>query len=424
MFRRCFISLAAVVSGSTSASSSNSNSHHSSSSSRSSPLGASGGSSTSASSSFHPGNANHRENIIRIFQEMADLNNALGEKYKVSSYLRSIESFKTNLDKPLKKPDDLKAFPGIGAKLLKKAEEIILTGKLEELESKTKPKLKAIQELTQVHGFGPRAAAALFDREGIFTVEELMAKADSITSLTDQQRVGIKYFFDINEKIPMQESVLHENYLREKSLELLGDDYDVLICGSYRRRHPFSGDIDAILARTIKAKKLLTPVAATGVLGEYVQHLADHHYLEATMAQGPLKYMGMGRLPPRIVRDANGNENKKMYKARRVDIRLIETESLPTALLTFTGSKNFNVIMRQAAIAKGYLLNEYGLFKLGTPEEAKALYERIGNKGKNAGEDLGVPREELEKKRVHVETEEQVFQELGMPYQRPENRDP
>lgn len=379
---------------------------------------------SAAIASGHHNQNNHRENIIRIFQEMADLNNALGEKYKVSSYLRSIESMKTNLDKPLRTPEDLKAFPNLGAKLLKKAQEIMLTGKLEELESKTKPKLRAIQELTQVHGFGPRAAAALFDREGIFTVEELIAKANSIDSLTDQQRVGIKYFFDINEKIPMQESVLHENFLREKSLELLGDDYDVLICGSYRRRHPFSGDIDAILSRTPRAPKLSTAVAATGVLGEYIQYLADAHYLEATMAQGPLKYMGMGRLPPRVVRDAHGNENQKLYKARRVDIRLIETESLPTALLTFTGSKNFNVIMRQAAIAKGYLLNEYGLFKLGTPEEAKALYERIGNKGRNAGEDLGVPREELESKRVYVETEEQVFEELGMPYQRPENRDP
>lgn len=367
----------------------------------------------------------HRESIIRIFQEMADLNNALGEKYKVSSYLRSIESLKTNLDKRLVTPEDLKAFPGIGAKLLKKAEEIMLTGKLEELENKTKPKLKAIQELTQVHGFGPRAAAALFDREGIFTVEELMARADSIPSLTDQQRVGIKYFFDINEKIPMQESVLHENFLRQKSKELLGEDYDVLICGSYRRRHPFSGDIDAILARTLKAKKLDTPVAATGVLGEYVQYLADQHYLEATMAQGPLKYMGMGRLPPRIVRDVQGNEIKKLYKARRVDIRLIETASLPTALLTFTGSKNFNVIMRQAAIAKGYLLNEYGLFKLGTPEEAKHFYDNLASKARsNAGEDMGVPRGELESKRVHVESEEDVFRELGVPYQRPENRDP
>lgn len=366
----------------------------------------------------------HREQVIRIFQEMADLNNALGEKYKVSSYHRCIESLKTNLDKPLNTPQDLRAFPGFGAKLLKKAEEIMSTGKLEELESKTKPKLKAIQELTQIHGFGPRAAAALFDREGIFTVEELLQKADSIASLTDQQRVGIKYFYDINEKIPMQESVQHENYMRQKCAEVLGSDYSILICGSYRRRHPFSGDVDALLSRTLEAPPLSEPVAATGVLGRYVESLEGAQYLEATMAQGPLKYMGMGRLPPRVVRDKAGRESTKMYKARRVDIRLIETKSVPTAMLTFTGSKNFNVIMRQAAISKGYLLNEYGLFRLGTPEEARALYERIGIKGKNAGEELGVPKDELEDKRVEVRSEQDVFDVLGMPYAKPENRDP
>ncbi|CCW68494.1 unnamed protein product [Phytomonas sp. Hart1] len=367
---------------------------------------------------------NHRENIIRIFREMADLNNALGEKYKVVSYSRAIESLKTNLDKPLDSPADLKAFSGFGAKLLKKADEIMATGKLEELESKTKPKLKAIQELTQVHGFGPRAAAALFDREGIFTVDELLARADRIPSLTDQQRVGIKYFYDINEKIPMQESVQHENHLAAQCAVLLGSEYEVQICGSYRRRHPFSGDVDAILSRTREAPALAEPVAATGVLSHFVDHLGGLGYLEATMAQGPLKYMGMGRLPPRVVRDKAGNENQKTYKARRVDIRLIETKSVPTALLTFTGSKNFNVIMRQAAIGKGYLLNEYGLFKLGTPEEARELYEKLGVRGKNAGEELGVPKDELEDKRVPVTCEQDVFDVLGMPYARPENRDP
>ncbi|CAD2217078.1 DNA polymerase beta subunit [Angomonas deanei] len=366
----------------------------------------------------------HRDNIIRIFQEMADLNNALGEKYKVASYNRSIESLKTNLDKPLNTPADIKAFPGFGSKLLKKAEEIMETGKLEELEKKTKPKLKAIQELTQVHGFGPRAAAALFDREGIFTVEELLQKADSIPSLTDQQRVGIKYFYDINEKIPMQESVLHENFLREKCTEALGKEFDIQICGSYRRRHPFSGDVDAILSRTLDAPPISGPVAATGALAQYCTYLQGKNYLEATMAQGPLKYMGMGRLPSRVVKDKSGRESTKIYKARRVDIRLIETKSVPTALLTFTGSKNFNVIMRQAAISKGFLLNEYGLFALGTPEEARELYERIGNKGKNAGEELGVPKEELEAKRVEVKSEQDVFDALGMPYAKPENRDP
>lgn len=396
---------------------------------------------------FTPDN---RENIIRIFKEMADLNNALGERYKVQSYHRAVQSLKTNLDLPLRTVEDLERFPGFGAKLLKKAEEIITTGKLDELEKKTKPKLKAIQELTQVHGFGPRAAAALFDREGIFTVEELMEKADRI-QLTDQQRVGVKYFHEINEKIPMHESVLHENFLRESVQAKLGPDYEIQICGSYRRRHPFSGDVDAILARTLSAPELDGPVTMTGALGLLVEFLQERRYLEATMAQGPLKYMGMGRLPPRTTNGAT-----KHYKARRVDIRLIEARSVPTALLTFTGSKNFNVVMRQAAISKGYLLNEYGLFRLGSPEEVKALQER-GRANKTAGnksgaltdaaadptaeenvdpvvsvisgnsakmETLGLTKEELEAKRVHVTCEKDVFDVLGMPYAKPENRDP
>ncbi|RNC37364.1 mitochondrial DNA polymerase beta, partial [Trypanosoma cruzi] len=305
------------------------------------------------------------------------------------------------------------------------------------------------QELTQVHGFGPRAAAALFDREGIFTVEELIEKADRI-QLTDQQRVGVKYFHDINEKIPMHESVLHENFLRESVQARLTSDYEIQVCGSYRRRHPFSGDVDAILARTLSAPPLDYPVTNTGVLGTLVDYLQERNYLEATMAQGPLKYMGMGRLPPRTT-----NGTTKHYKARRVDIRLIEARSVPTALLTFTGSKNFNVIMRQAAISKGYLLNEYGLFKLGSPEEVKALQERVrANKiagTKNSPTDaasdptveegvdpvvsvisghsakmetLGLTKEELEVKRVHVTCEKDVFDVLGMPFAKPENRDP
>ncbi|RNF05760.1 DNA polymerase beta [Trypanosoma rangeli] len=390
-------------------------------------------------------NSDSRENIIRIFKEMADLNNALGEKYKVQSYNRAVNSLKTNLDLPLQTVEDLERFPGFGSKLLKKAEEIIMTGKLEELEKKTKPKLKAIQELTQVHGFGPRAAASLFDREGIFTVEELIEKADRI-QLTDQQRVGVRYFHDINEKIPMHESVLHENFLRESVQMRLGSEYELQVCGSYRRRHPFSGDVDAILARSLSAAPLDGPVTATGVLGILVDYLQERKYLEATMAQGPLKYMGMCRLPPRVTNGAT-----KHYKARRVDIRLIEARSVPTALLTFTGSKNFNVIMRQAAISKGYLLNEYGLFKIGSPEEVKALQERV-RAGKTAGnkalatdaaaeegvdpvvsvisghsakmETLGLTKEELEVKRVHVTCEKDVFDVLGMPFAKPENRDP
>ena len=49
--------------------------------------------------------------------------------------------------------------------------------------------------------------------------------------------------------------------------------------------------------------------------------------------------------------------------ARRLDIRIIKIDSYATALMYFTGSKEFNLRLRNKAIEKDMLLNEYGLFK-------------------------------------------------------------
>ncbi len=74
----------------------------------------------------------------------------------------------------------------------------------------------------------------------------------------------------------------------------------------------------------------------------------------------------------------------------QVDIRLVPQESYGAALLYFTGSKDFNVKMRRDAITQGYLLNEYGLMKQG--------------------------------EYVAGQTEEEVFETLGMKYVEPKNR--
>ena len=47
---------------------------------------------------------------------------------------------------------------------------------------------------------------------------------------------------------------------------------------------------------------------------------------------------------------------------RRIDIRFINYDSYPSALLYFTGSKDLNTKMRSIAKKKGYKLSEYGLF--------------------------------------------------------------
>ena len=51
-------------------------------------------------------------------------------------------------------------------------------------------------------------------------------------------------------------------------------------------------------------------------------------------------------------------------KARRIDIRFIDRNHYWAALLYFTGSRNFNLFIRNVALEKGYSLSEYGLKKL------------------------------------------------------------
>jgi DNA polymerase (family 10) len=75
----------------------------------------------------------------------------------------------------------------------------------------------------------------------------------------------------------------------------------------------------------------------------------------------------------------------------QVDCRVVEEKSFGAALLYFTGSKNFNIKVRQLAIKKGLKINEYGVFK--------------------------------KEKFVCGRTEEEIFKLLGMSYIEPELRE-
>ena len=77
-------------------------------------------------------------------------------------------------------------------------------------------------------------------------------------------------------------------------------------------------------------------------------------------------------------------------------MRCIDKESLPCALLYFTGSGEFNKNMRSYANKKGFTLNEYGIFK------------------RTSGGEKGI--------QITVGTESDVFEILGKEYISPENR--
>jgi DNA polymerase lambda len=141
----------------------------------------------------------------------------------------------------------------------------VTTGKLSKLEHfETDEKVRAISLFGEVWGVGPATAQKLYDK-GYRTLEDLKNEE----SLTNSQRLGLKYFDDIKTRIPRHEVPLIPNQkiyiylylashiccIKVQEMELLlqkaGEDIlpgVMVTCGgSYRRGKATCGDMDIII---------------------------------------------------------------------------------------------------------------------------------------------------------------------------------
>jgi DNA polymerase/3'-5' exonuclease PolX len=73
-------------------------------------------------------------------------------------------------------------------------------------------------------------------------------------------------------------------------------------------------------------------------------------------SEGAKKYMGIYKI------------DSSKY-CRRIDIRCVNYSAYYAALLYFTGSKNFNILIRNKVRDLGYSLNEYSLMEKDTDKQ-------------------------------------------------------
>ena len=271
-------------------------------------------------------------------------------------------------------------------KTLKKINEILTTGKLKAAEkAKQNPVVAAVGNLTQVYGIGYKNAIGLFNKYNIVTVDQLRATlAKNPGILNSKQKIGLRYFDDLNEKIPRSEMEEYETYLTEVALTLgdnLGIEIELSVNGSYRRNKSLSGDIDVLITAD-------NPSMARSV---FIDLLEQCGVLVETLAKGKKKYMGVTKLP-----------DHQTY--RHMDIIQSDRDSYVFGQLYFTGSGGFNAKMRGIANDMGYSLNEYGI----THKSTKKPLTK-GEIRTKLGKDV-------------FETEEDVFEFLNMDYLLPEER--
>ena len=305
-------------------------------------------------------NRNIIENL-KIIEEYEKIN---GNIFKYNSYKKTINLIEMH-ENEIKELKDLEEIKGIGKNIKEKIIEYIEKGKIERVEEiKSDDKYELYTNLNKIYGVGPAKIKELVLKNIKFSDLDENTKL-----LNNKQKIGLKYFKDLEERIPYEEGKKH-NEIIKNTLKDINKNIEYEMVGSYRRKKEDMGDIDILIKEDNKI-----------ILNEIIEKLVDKGYIIEKLANVKKKFMGISKI------------NEKT-PARRIDILICEKEHYYFTLLYFTGSYNHNIIMRKRAIEKGLSLSEYGFTDIKTNKIVK--YE--------------------------VNSEEDIFKILDMKYLKPENR--
>ncbi|MFW5927588.1 MAG: DNA polymerase/3'-5' exonuclease PolX [Thermoplasmatota archaeon] len=298
--------------------------------------------------------------VSEIFYEIADLLELKGVNFKPRAYrkaARNIDSLKDDLNDYYEE-DNIRDIEGVGKAMESKIKEIIETGSLEYLEDLREELPAGLVDVMRVPDIGPKKAKKLYDEIGVEDLDSLKEKAES-GKIKDIKGFGEKTEKKIIRGIDMLEKISGRHLLNEvipiseEVIDHLKTHADKIErAGSLRRWKETIGDID---------------ILATGDTAKLMDTFADYDEVEEVLVKGDTKTS---------VRFVGGIQ---------ADLRVVDSDSFGAALQYFTGSKEHNVPLRQIAIDQGYKLNEYGLFNKDTDEKVageteEGIYEKLGMK--------------------------------------------
>jgi DNA polymerase/3'-5' exonuclease PolX len=293
------------------------------------------------------------------------------DKYRSLAYRNAIKSIQ-NYTYPIQSEKEALSLPKIGKGIAKKIDELLKTGEIELIEKLKKTKegqeIEFYKKLINIQGVGKKKASEWINK-GYTNLNDIL-KNENLTSI---QEKGILYYDDFQKRIPRDEITKIYKKIK-KVLHNYDKNLKIEVAGSYRRELKTSGDIDLLI--THSRKNIALPL-----FNKIIDILTQKKILIDQIKKGEMIYMGVIKLTGKPF--------------RKIDIRIINKNEWPYALLYFTGSKDFNVWMRYIAKKMNYRLNE------------KDMYNKYtGNSIIN-----------------NAKTEKDIFNSLNLDYIKPENRE-
>lgn len=323
--------------------------------------------------------------VARELTLLADLLEIQGANpFRIRAYRNAVNTIE-GLSRPLYEMvaagEDLTELPAIGDNVAAHVVELLQTGSIGRLREVEAEFPRSLVELMALDGLGPKKARKLFEDLGVRTIDDLAAALDT-GKVEVLEGFGAKSVSKLRNSIEAHRKRTGRPRLDEAELLIAGllehmkrapGAKRLEVAGSLRRRRETIGDIDLL----VQAEGDGTPI---------VEHFTSFDGAARAEAAGPTK------------------GSVVLTSGLQVDLRVVPKKSFGAALVYFTGSKDHNVAIRTRAVRDGLRVNEWGVYQVPEDVDPTTLGPTDG-------------------KRLAGDTEESVYEALGLAWIPPELRE-
>ena len=287
---------------------------------------------------------------------LADLSEIRGDdSFRVSAYRRAAQRVRETSAPvaELALAGRAKELQGIGKTIEQKVIEIVNDGEIHALTRRKAEIPGEVVLFMRLPGLGPKSAKKIWKELGITTLEELRVAAES-----QQLRA-----------LPGMGGKTEENVLRALAAPAAAEEPQRTLVGralpaleavvSVLAEHPASDQVSiAGSARRYKETvRDLDIIATAGDAPALIDYFTKLRWVVEVAAKGPTKATVISQ------------------DGYRFDLRVVPPESYGNLLQHFTGSKDHNVALREAAVRKKLSVSEYGVQNTETGETFTASSE-------------------------------------------------
>ena len=316
--------------------------------------------------------------IAAALDEVGDLLEIQGANpFRVRAYrnaVRTVRGLTRSLASMVGAEEDLTELPGIGKDLSAAIVELIGTGRLRRVEELGEQIPRSLVELVKLDGVGPKKARKLWQSLDVTTVDEL-DDALNAGRVSDLEGFGLASVERIVRSI-YDYRLRAGRFLLSRVDQLVGPLVDhmkeaervqrIELAGSHRRRKETIVSVNLLAQSELPAPDVM-----------------EHFFAFGSVERVTLAGERRGAV---VLRSGIG-----------VDLRIIPPHSFGAAMHHFTGSMEHTARVRELGLRQGLWVNERGVFRVSEDIDP-------GAEGEEEGE------------RVGGDTEESVFEAVGLPW--------